>query len=156
MSESEFTKPALDKFIQWHFWWLVIFSLLLVVTFVWYLPTRFLQQFNTASDDHAGTVVDESQPHGHDASGNSVLSGQGDEHNMIMTDEEMFVEGGSASGGHAHMDEHMASGMSMEEMMEHMMEMHDMTEEEAQHIRDMMSAEGGSASGGDEMMGHEH
>ncbi|OGN00263.1 MAG: hypothetical protein A3B91_04710 [Candidatus Yanofskybacteria bacterium RIFCSPHIGHO2_02_FULL_41_29] len=143
MSESEFTKPALDKFRQWHFWWLVVFSFLLIVTFVYYLPTRFLQQFNTASDNHTETVVDESQPHGHDSSGNSIPSGQEGEHNMMMTDEEMYQ----------HMDEHMSVGMSMEEMMEHMTEMHGMTEDEADQMMDeMMLARRSLGEGG----GYEH
>lgn len=44
MEEPSFPKPALDKFRQWHFWWLVVFSLLLITTFVYALPLRFLQQ----------------------------------------------------------------------------------------------------------------
>src|SRR3989338_11103676 len=105
MSESEFTKPALDKFRQWHFWWLVVFSFLLIVTFVYYLPTRFLQQMGVPHDE--AMPFDESQPHGHDASGNSIPG----EHEDSMMSDEM----------HEHMDEHM-SEMNMDEMMEHMME----------------------------------
>lgn len=70
MEEQQFTKPALDKFRQWHFWWLVIFSLLLIVSFVYYLPTSFLEHAHEAESmphTHSGetSVVDESQPHTH-------------------------------------------------------------------------------------------
>ena len=63
--EEQFPKSALDKFRQWHFWWLVVFSFLLVITFVYYLPTRFLQQMGAPHDE--AMPVDESQPHGDDS-----------------------------------------------------------------------------------------
>src|SRR3989344_4687099 len=44
--EEQYPKQALDKFRQWHFWWLVVFSVLLIVTFVYYLPARFLNQLS--------------------------------------------------------------------------------------------------------------
>ncbi len=67
MSESEFPKSALDKFRQWHFWWLVVFSFLLIITFVYYLPTMFLNQSMIPHDALTGMPIDESQPHGHDS-----------------------------------------------------------------------------------------
>jgi len=48
--EEQYPKQALDKFRQWHFWWLVVFSVLLIVAFVYYLPARFLNQLS--QDDH--------------------------------------------------------------------------------------------------------
>ena len=66
MEEQQYPKQALDKFRQWHFWWLVVFSLLLVVTFVWYLPIRFLQQADMPHEMIPGTMSqDENVPHGH-------------------------------------------------------------------------------------------
>lgn len=100
--DEQFSKSALDKFRQWHFWWLVIFSLLLIVTFVYYLPTRFLQQVGAPHDEEM--PFDESQPHGHDPSGNSIPIGHegGD---MMMTDEEM----------HEDMNEHMNDEMDADD-----------------------------------------
>ena len=57
MDEQQYPKQALDKFRQWHFWWLVVFSLFLIVTFIYYLPTRFLNQ--VAMDDHHMEDMDE-------------------------------------------------------------------------------------------------
>ncbi len=74
MAEEQFPKSALDKFRQWHFWWLVVFSFLLIMTFVYYLPTKFLQQAGTMTHP-SGTMtmpMDENMPHTHDATGNSV------------------------------------------------------------------------------------
>ncbi len=82
MDEQQFTKPALDKFRQWHFWWLVIFSFLLIVTFVYYLPAMFLNQSMAPHEVLRGMPIDESKPHGHDASGNSVPTGQEEDHMM--------------------------------------------------------------------------
>jgi len=77
-------KLAQYKFRQWHFWWLVIFSFLLIITFVYYLPTRFLQQAVVPHDEQM--PFDESQPHGHDASGNSIPIESGDGDHMIDED----------------------------------------------------------------------
>lgn len=38
-----------DQLRHWHYWWLVTFSLLLIITFVYYLPVRFL--YKSASGD---------------------------------------------------------------------------------------------------------
>ncbi|MDO8496289.1 MAG: hypothetical protein Q7S43_03090 [bacterium] len=107
MDEQQFTKPALDKFRQWHFWWLVIFSFLLIITFVYYLPAMFLNQSMAPHDAPSmGMPIDESQPHGHDSSGNSIPEGQEEDHMM------------SAEGGdemQEHMEEHMSEGMSMDD-----------------------------------------
>lgn len=128
--EEQYSKSALDKFRQWHFWWLVVFSFLLIITFVYYLPTMFLSQSMLPHDGAPmGMPIDESQPHGHDGPGNSVPNTSP----ASGMDDEM----------HQHMDGHTDGGMSMDEMTEHMMEVHDMTEEEADQMMD-------------EMMGHEH
>lgn len=42
MAEQVDQKAINDKLRHWHYWWLVSFSLLLIVTFTYYLPTRFL------------------------------------------------------------------------------------------------------------------
>lgn len=39
MTEEE--KQLEKKLMPWRFWFLVVFSLLLIVTFVYYLPLRF-------------------------------------------------------------------------------------------------------------------
>src|SRR3989344_4728320 len=104
MTDEQFPKQALDKFRQWHFWWLVVFSFLLIVTFVYYLPAMFLNQSMVPHDAPMMCMpIDESQPHGHDASGNSILTGQEEDH---MMNEEM----------EKHMEEHMSEGMNMDEM----------------------------------------
>ncbi|MDP3792475.1 MAG: hypothetical protein Q8Q89_01970 [bacterium] len=73
MDEQQFTKPVLDKFRQWHFWWLVVFSMFLIMTYVFYLPTMFLNQSMAPHDaPMMGMPVDESQPHSHDPSGSSI------------------------------------------------------------------------------------
>ena len=54
---------------HWHYWWLVTFSLLLIITFVYYLPLRFLH--TTATD--GGHMMEDMREdgmddmHGHDA-----------------------------------------------------------------------------------------
>lgn len=111
MPEQFDQKFALDRFRQWHFWWLVVFSFLLIITFVYYLPTRFLQQQVGAPHGHEEETV-----HEHDEGG-------------MMTDER-----------HQHMDEHMSGGMDMDEMMDHMMEMHGMEHKDAEHMMDDMMA----------------
>ena len=117
--QQPYSTQALNKFRQWHFWWLVIFSLLLTITFVYYLPTRFLQQAGAPHTPTNGMPIDESQPHGHDASGNSIPSGQNEDH---MTNEEM--------------DEHMSEGMSMNEMMDdHVEEGHEAVYLEEQSVK---------------------
>ncbi len=77
MSEQFNEKIALDKFRQWHFWWLVVFSFLLIMTFVYYLPTKFLQQAQKAESmphTHPGEMpmFNENQSHTHDATGNAI------------------------------------------------------------------------------------
>lgn len=102
--DEQFPKSALDKFRQWHFWWLVVFSFLLIITFVYYLPTRFLNQSMAPHDGGSMEMpIDESQPHGHEEDG--------------TMDE--------------HMQEHMKQGMGEEEMKKHMGEEHggEMTED---------------------------
>ena len=95
------------KFRQWHFWWLVVFSFLLIVTFVYYLPAMFLNQSMSPHDAPSmGMPIDESKPHGHDSSGNSIPAGQEEDHMM------------SAEGGddmQEHMDDHMLEGMNMDD-----------------------------------------
>jgi len=118
MDEQQFTKPALDKFRQWHFWWLVIFSFLLIVTFVYYLPAMFLNQSMAPHEVLIGVPIDESQPHGHDASGNSIPTGEEEEDYMMSTEGVRLPNlagQGSASGGDE-MQEHMSEGMNMDEM----------------------------------------
>lgn len=44
MSEPLDQKTIDNKLRQWHYWWLVSFSLLIVITFAFYLPARFLHQ----------------------------------------------------------------------------------------------------------------
>ncbi|MDP3697487.1 MAG: hypothetical protein Q8R55_05740 [Candidatus Taylorbacteria bacterium] len=71
--EEQFPKQALDKFRQWHFWWLVVFSFLLIITFVYYLPAMFLNQSMILHDAvPMGIPIDESKLHGHDPSGTSM------------------------------------------------------------------------------------
>ena len=85
-------KLAQYKFRQWHFWWLVVFSLFLIITFVYYLPTRFLQQMGAPHDVPMSMPIDESQPHGHDNFDNSIPTEQEDEDHMMnehMKDEMM-------------------------------------------------------------------
>lgn len=120
--KQQFSTEALNKFRQWHFWWLVVFSFLLIISFVYYLPTRFLHQFSTMSDHH----VEEEAGHEH-------AEGEEDhEHENGMMDAEM----------HEHMDEHMSGGMDMDKMMEHMMKEHGMAEHDAGHMmEEMMSHE---------------
>lgn len=129
MEEQQFTKPALDKFRQWHFWWLVCFSGFLIITFVYYLPAMFMNQSMAPHGAPMGTP-DENQPHGHDPSGTSIPNTSP---TNGMSDEEM----------HSHMDSHMSAGMDHEQMVKHMMEMHNITEEEANSMME-------------DMMGHDH
>ena len=127
MTDAQFPKQALDKFRQWHFWWLVVFSFLLIVTFVYYLPAMFLNQ---SMAPHGTMPIDESQPHGHDVSGNSILTGEEEE------DHTMSAEGGSASGGDE-MQEHMSEGMDMDEMMDdHAEEGHEAVYKEESSIKE--------------------
>ncbi len=53
-------KFALDRFRQWHFWWLIVFSFLLIGMFVWYFPAIGLTQnsdndFPSIPDQVSGT-----------------------------------------------------------------------------------------------------
>lgn len=102
--DEQFPKPALDKFRQWHFWWLVIFSFLLIITFVYYLPTRFLQQMGMPheKDEHMqehmeqGMSEEEMKKHmkeGHDDQMMPALPAGGDEHiEDGMMDDEMVED----------------------------------------------------------------
>jgi len=99
--DEQFSKSALDKFRQWHFWWLVVFSFLLIVTFVYYLPTRFLQQIGTPheEDEHMqehmkqGMSEEEMKKHMAEEHGDQMR----DEH---MKDEMMEHEEGSRTFYH--------------------------------------------------------
>jgi len=51
-----------DQLMSWRFWFLVVLSILLFITFVLYLPLRFRYQ-SLISDDH--TMVQEETDHGH-------------------------------------------------------------------------------------------
>lgn len=101
--DEQFPKSALDKFRQWHFWWLVVFSFLLIVIFVYYLPTRFLQQ---TGQPHAmsGMPIDESQPHGHEGDGMMTDEEMGGEMEDKMH-EMMSAEGGDEHGGAVYKEE---------------------------------------------------
>lgn len=63
--------------IRWHFWFIVVFSAFLVVTFVYYLPTQFL--YSQMQDHHEtmgdGHMMEGAVPHDHtpgDVSGQNV------------------------------------------------------------------------------------
>ncbi|OGZ43898.1 MAG: hypothetical protein A3J55_00500 [Candidatus Ryanbacteria bacterium RIFCSPHIGHO2_02_FULL_45_17b] len=56
MPEPLDQKTVHDNLRQWHYWWLITFSLLLIITFVYYLPLRFLYQASTG--DH-NEMIDE-------------------------------------------------------------------------------------------------
>ena len=57
MPEPLDQKTINDELRQWHYWWLVVFSLLLIITFVYYLPLRFLHQASQDTEHHADTHV---------------------------------------------------------------------------------------------------
>lgn len=96
-------KFALDRFRQWHFWWLVVFSFLLIITFVYYLPTRFLQQ--------AGTEA----PHGQNEEDAHMMDEHMQEHmKQGMTEEEMEKHMEEESAGEK-MEEHMKEDGHVEE-----------------------------------------
>lgn len=57
--------------IRWHFWFAVSFSLLLIITFVYYLPLRF--QYAIVTDEH-GDAMD---AHIEDMSGGDAHGGHG-------------------------------------------------------------------------------
>jgi hypothetical protein len=130
--QVQYPKQALDKFRQWHFWWLVVFSFLLITTFVWYLPTRFLYQ-NLSGEHHMSEGTTEQSGHEHQA---------GEEHEHGT---------GMAGDMHGHMDDHMSQGMDMDEMMEHMMEEHEMSHNDVQNMMDEMMGHDH-----EEGEGHEH
>jgi len=54
---------AEEKVMHWRFWFLVILSALLFVTFVLYLPLRFRYQSSLHEPDK--TMQQEVEPHGH-------------------------------------------------------------------------------------------
>ncbi len=47
----ENSQPNKESNLAWHFWFLVLFSLFLMVTFVYYLPLRFLHSASSG-DEH--------------------------------------------------------------------------------------------------------
>src|SRR3989338_8251597 len=57
MPEPLDQKTINDDLRQWHYWWLVVFSLLLIITFVYYLPLRFLHQASQDTEHYADTHV---------------------------------------------------------------------------------------------------
>lgn len=72
-----------EKALRWQFWFLISFSLLLLVTFVFYLPTRFLY--------HAGVLP------GHiDARDDAMTEMHEDAHGEALTHEEANVREGLA------------------------------------------------------------
>jgi len=48
---------------SWHFWFLVVFSLLLIVTFIFYLPLRF--QFTAQGNEEESPMIMEEQSEDH-------------------------------------------------------------------------------------------
>ena len=48
---------------SWHFWFLVVFSLLLIVTFIFYLPLRF--QFTAQGNEEESSMIMEEQSEEH-------------------------------------------------------------------------------------------
>ena len=132
---DEFPKSALDKFRQWHFWWLVVFSFLLIITFVYYLPTRFLQQVGTEA------------PHGHEG-----------ENGMMMTDEEMHQHTDEHMTGGMSMNEMMEHMMTEHSMAEHDAQhmMEDMMSHEHEGETDHEHASPTPGQAGDEHATEEH
>src|SRR3989338_11017893 len=98
MEEIQYPKQALDKFRQWHFWWLVVFSLFLIVTFVYYLPTRFISEQSLnhdamMEDEHMDDMHEEMDDHPHDgteSSDHEHEDGIEDEH--MMEEDEMMMD----------------------------------------------------------------
>src|SRR3989344_5517610 len=99
--KQSYSMDTLNKFRQWHFWWLVIFSFLLIVVFVYYLPTKFLEK---TKFPHGSAPINESQPHGHDASGNSIPIEQKEGGHMTSAPMGQDLVSG---GQEHHMNEHM-------------------------------------------------
>jgi len=54
---------AEEKVMRWRFWFLVILSVLLFITFVLYLPLRFLYQ--SSLHESGGAMQNQVEPHGH-------------------------------------------------------------------------------------------
>src|SRR3989344_9159769 len=56
-NKQQYPVEALNKFRQWHFWWLVIFSFFLIVIFTWYVSTiRLIQASNNEFPSVPGQV----------------------------------------------------------------------------------------------------
>lgn len=89
--EEQYPKQALDKFRQWHFWWLVVFSLFLIITFIYYLPTKFLNQL--AGDNYMMEDMHrEMDNHANDESMKEHM-------NAEMTEEGMMYEESDVKNG---------------------------------------------------------
>lgn len=84
MPEPSDQKTINDELRQWHYWWLITFSLLLIITFVYYLPLRFEHQAIT--DDH-GNAMD---VHMEDM----AMDDHGDAHGSYIFHEETSVTEG--------------------------------------------------------------
>lgn len=121
--------PPLGKQeIRWHFWFIVVFSAFLVVTFVYYLPTRFL--YSQTQEHH--------EEMGHD----EMMGG-------MVPHDDTSADVSDPNVAHEHTDETMIEGIDehmSEEMMEHMDEQ--MSEE---HVMEGS----GAAHGHDSSLYHE-
>ena len=53
------TQEESRQFLRWHFWFLVVFSAFLIVTFIYYLPLRFLYNAGEAHRDIQGEAMGE-------------------------------------------------------------------------------------------------
>lgn len=65
MNEEE-NKNTREEHSRWRFWFLLSFSLLLIITFVYYLPLRFLHQATTSQDDHIEREIPSDHAHNGD------------------------------------------------------------------------------------------
>lgn len=61
-STQEVNHPNEDQLMSWRFWFLVVLSVLLFITFVLYLPLRFRYQ-SLISDGHPMMQEEEDHPH---------------------------------------------------------------------------------------------
>jgi len=59
---QEMNHPNEDQLMSWRFWFLVVLSVLLFITFVLYLPLRFRYQ-SSLSDDHSMIQEEDDHPH---------------------------------------------------------------------------------------------
>lgn len=70
---SQDTLVSEEQLMSWRFWFLVVLSMLLFITFVLYLPLRFRHQslmpddhsMIQEEDDHEHAPGEEELPHGH-------------------------------------------------------------------------------------------